>query len=184
MKAKTFRSATGLCLFCAAGALALSSGPQGSERSQERRPEFYAKQVLDHINVVDPEKALGEPDGDFAEIRPGGEMTVLMMSRIYYSDASDDGAVVTKGDGKYGLAGLFRMTEEGESAWQPLPPGGTPGGFKFGTSMFPVAQSTDTIRIVNDDTRSVYVDAVIGYGKDGQAKRPVPPGPLAWFAGK
>jgi hypothetical protein len=170
MTTKTFRSAAGLCLFCAAGMLALSSGPQGSERSQARRPEFYAKQALDHISVLDPGKALGQPDGDFAEIRPGGEMTVLMDSRIYYSDAADDGAVVSKGDAKYGLAGLFRMNEEGESAWQPLPPGGTPGGFKFGPSMFPVAQSTDTIKIVNDDTRSVFVDAVIGYGKDEHGK--------------
>lgn len=170
MKTKVFRSAAGICMFCAAGFLALISDPHWSERSQERRPEFYAKQVLDHVNVVDPENALGEPDGHFVEIRPGGEMTVLMDNRIYYSDAADDGAVVTKGDGKYGLAGLFRMTEEGESAWQPLLPGGTPGGFKFGPSMFPVAQSTDTIRIVNDDTHSVYVDAVIGYGKDERGR--------------
>jgi len=170
MKRTAFLSAVGLCLACAAGVLALSSGPQGSERSQERRPEFYAEQVLDQINVADPGNVLGEPDGGCAEIKPGGRMTVLMDSRIFYSDASDDGAVVLKGDGKYGLAGLFRMTEEGESAWLPLLPGGTPGGFKFGPSMFPVAQSTDTIRIVNDDTRSVYVDAVIGYGKDARGQ--------------
>jgi hypothetical protein len=36
--------------------------------------------------------------------------------------------------------------------------------------MFSVAQSTDTLRIVNDDTRSVFVDAVIGYGKDGRSR--------------
>jgi len=165
MTTRALRSAAGLCLFCAAGVWALSSGPAGSGSPQDRRPEFYAKQVLDQINVVAAENALGEPDGDFAEIRPGGEMTVLMDSRIHYSDASDEGLVVTKGDGKYGLAGLFRMNEEGESAWQPLPPGGTPGGFKFGPSMFPVAQSTDTIKIVNDDSRPIYVDAVIGYGQ-------------------
>ena len=58
------------------------------------------------------------------------------------------------------------MTEEGEPAWQPLNPGGTPGGFKLGSVMFPVTQSTDTIKIVNDDSRPVFVDAVIGYRKD------------------
>jgi len=137
---------------------------------QDDRPRFHAVKVSDHASVVDPQNALGEPDGRYAEIRPGGEMTVVMAERIYYSDASDDGAVVAKGDGRYGVAGLFRMTEEGEPAWQPLAPGRTPGGFKFGTSMFNVVQSTDTIKIANDDTRSVYVDAVVGYGKSGRAK--------------
>ena len=178
MKTKALLSTAGLCLLCAAGLLALRTASPVSEDAQDARPGFYARKVIDHIDVVAPENALGEADGRFAEIRPGGEMTVLMASRIYYSDASDDGSLVTKGDGKYGLAGLFQMTEEGESAWLPLPPGRTPGGFKFGTSMFTVAQSTDTIRIVNDDTRSVFVDAVIGYGKDARGGRPVPRGEL------
>lgn len=132
---------------------------------QDDRPRFYAVKVSDDVGVVDPRNALGEPDGRWAEIRPGGELTVVMAERIYYSDASDDGAVVVKGDGRYGVAGLFRMTEEGEPAWQPLVQGRTPGGFKFGTSMFSVVQSTETIKIANDDTRSVFVDAVVGYGK-------------------
>ena len=36
--------------------------------------------------------------------------------------------------------------------------------------MFNVAQSTDTIKIANDDTRSVFVDAVVGYGKGERAR--------------
>jgi hypothetical protein len=134
--------------------------------SQDKKDEFYARSVVDKVEVVSPEEALGEPDGRFAEIRPGGELTVRMESRIYYSESSDDGSVVTKGGASYGLAGLFRMDEEGEDAWQPLHPGRGPGGFKFGPAMFPVAQSTDTIRIVNDDTKSVHVDAVVGYRRD------------------
>jgi hypothetical protein len=145
--------------------LAAASGLVPGALSQDERPRFYARQVSDHVSVVDPEHALGEPDGRFAEIRSGGELTVVMAETIYYSDASDDGAVVVKGGGSYGVAGLFRMTEEGEPAWQPLAPGRTPGGFKFGTSMFSVVQSTDTIKIANDDTRSLFVDAVVGYGK-------------------
>jgi hypothetical protein len=159
----------GIGLLGAAGLMSLGLGPQGGAGPQERRPAFYAREVIDHINVVSPDDALGEADGAFAEIKPGGEMTVRMEQTIRYSDASDEGLVITKGDGRYGLAGLFRMTEEGESAWQPLAPGRTPGGFKFGPSMFPVAQSTATLRIVNDDTRSVYVDAVVGYGEEGSA---------------
>ena len=165
MRNTAARPAAGLCCLCVAGILALNTVWPGVGRTPQARPAFYGQDILDDNDVVAPEEALGEADGRFAEIRPGGEMTVLMDDRIYYSDASDDGSVVTKGEGKYGLAGLFRMTEEGEPAWQPLIPGGTPGGFKLGSAMFPVAQSTDTIKIVNDDNRPVYVDAVLGYGK-------------------
>lgn len=170
MKRNVVLVAAGLCLFGAAGRPASRPSTAASGAPQDDRAGFYGKQVVDHIGVVDPAAALGEPDGRFAEIRPGGEMTVLMAARIYYSDASDDGAVVAKGDGRYGLAGLFRMSEEGQSAWQPLPTGRTPGGFKIGTSMFNVVQSTDTLKIANDDARPVFVDAVVGYGKGERAR--------------
>jgi hypothetical protein len=170
MKRNLVLVAAGLCLIGAAGLPAARSTAPAGGAPQDGRAGFYGKQVVDHIGVVDPGSAMGEPDGRFAEIRPGGEMTVLMADLIYYSDASDDGAVVAKGDGRYGLAGLFRMNEEGQSAWQPLPAGRTPGGFKLGTSMFNVVQSTDTLKIANDDTRSVFVDAVIGYGKGERAR--------------
>jgi hypothetical protein len=151
--------------------LAAAAGLLMAAASQDERPRFYARRVSDHVNVVDPQNALGEPDGRFAEVRPGGELTVVMSETIYYSDASDDGAVVVKGSGSYGIAGLFRMNEEGQSAWQPLAPGRTPGGFKFGTSMFNVVQSTDTIKIANDDSRSLFVDAFVGYRKDDKSGR-------------
>lgn len=166
MKASSLLLAGGFALLFAAGLSASRAPVRGPERFPEGRPQFYAKEILDQVNVMDADKALGEPDGRFAEIPPGGEMTVLMDERIRYSDSSDDGSVVTKGEGRYGLAGLFRMSEEGAPAWLPLAPGGTPGGFKLGGTMFPVAQSTGTIRIANDDTRSVFVDAVIGYRQD------------------
>jgi hypothetical protein len=170
MKRSAFIVGAGLGLIGAAILLASRTSPAAGQDAQAERPRVYGAKILDHVNVVDPENALGEPDGRLAEIRPGGEITILMAERIYYSDASDDGTVVTKGSGQYGVAGLFQMTEEGSPAWQPLSPGRTPGGFKFGTSMFSVVQSTDTLKIANDDTRSVFVDAVIGYGKDKLAR--------------
>jgi hypothetical protein len=170
MKKNAVLVAVALGLFGAAGLPASRPSAPAGGAPQDDRAGFYVKQVVDHIGVVDPAAALGEPDGRFAEIRPGGEMTVLMAAPIYYSDASDDGTVVAKGDGRYGLAGLFRMNEEGQSAWQPLPTGRTPGGFKVGTIMFNVVQSTDTVKIANDDARSVFVDAVIGYGKGERAR--------------
>jgi hypothetical protein len=170
MKRSASAAAAGLCLIGAAVLWASRTSPAAGQDAQAERPKVYGARILDHINVVDPDNALGEADGRFAEIRPGGELTVLMAERLYYSDASDDGTVVTKEGGRYGVAGLFQMTEEGPPAWQPLAPGRTPGGFKFGTSMFSVVQSTDTLKIANDDTRSVFVDAVIGYGKDKRTR--------------
>jgi hypothetical protein len=148
-----------LGLLSAAGILliTLGSGPR-----QDRAGEFYAEQVVDHVNVNEPESAMGEPDGRFAEIKPGGEMTVLLEDTLYFLEGSDDGFVVVKGDGKYGLAGLFEMSEEGSPAWQPLAPGSAPGRFKLGTIRFSPVQSTATIRIVNDDSCPVYLDAVVG----------------------
>ncbi len=146
----------GLGLILALVTPAAGPAATGEERPLGSVPEFYADKVVDQDLVVDGGNALGEPDGRYAEIMPGGELVVSMPEPIRYSDAADDGRVITKGGARYGLAGLFPMTEEGELAWQPLIPGGTPGGFKLGTSMFPVVQSTETIRIVNDDTRSVF----------------------------
>lgn len=156
----------GLVLVIAAGLLFLEPAAPGAQEPRKDKDEFYAREVLDKLEVVSPENALGGPDGRFAEIRPGGELTVRMESRIYFSDSADDGSVVTKDEARFGLAGLFRMSEEGQEAWQPLHPGRGPGGFKFGPMMFPVTQSTDTIRIVNDDMKPVYLDAVIGYRKE------------------
>jgi len=162
--------AWGLSLLLAAA----PTSPQATAHpaTEPPRPEFYADEVLDDADVGDPENALDAPDGFFAEIRPGGELIVRMSEIIRYSDVADDGRVVTNGSARYGLAGLFEMTEEGEPAWQTLLPGGTPGGFKLGPGRFDVTQSTDTLRIVNDDTRSVFVDAVIGF----RTERPLPPG--------
>ncbi len=159
--------ACGLGLLLAAAPAPRLPATTGFWRPQGSPQEFYAKEVVDRIEVIDPENALGEPDGHYAEIRPGGEMTMRMPEPIRYSDGSDDGRIVAKGDARYGLAGLFKMSDAGDPAWQPMAPGGTAGGFKLGYSMFPVLQTTETIRIVNDDTRSVFVDAVVGFRRDG-----------------
>lgn len=152
------------CFACLAGLLALKTA--GYDGLQQYLPGFYAEKIIDHINVVAPENALGAPDGRIAEIRPGGEMTVHMEHPIYYLEGQDDGAVVIKGDGQYGLAGLIKMSEKENFAWQPLVPGRSPGGFKLSTDPFVAHQTTDTIRIVNDDTRPVFVDAVIGFKRE------------------
>jgi hypothetical protein len=133
---------------------------------EEPAGKFYAKQVVDQISVNAPENALGRPDGRYAEIKPGGDMTVLMDNVLYFLEGADDGYVVVKAEGAYGLAGLFRMSEEGAPAWLPLAPGSAPGRFKLGTMRFSPVQSTDSIRVVNDGDRPVYLDAVVGIGED------------------
>ena len=128
--------------------------------------EFYAKRVVEHISVNAPENALGRPDDRFAEIKPGGEMTVLMDNVLHFLEGADDGYVVIKAEGAYGLAGLFRMSEEGAPAWLPLAPGSAPGRFKLGTMRSSPVQSMDSIKVVNDGDRPVYLDAVAGIGED------------------
>ena len=127
--------------------------------------EFYAVRVVDHINVNAPGNATGRPDGRFAEIKPDGEMTLRMESALRFLEGSDDGFLVVKAEGEYGLAGLFELGDEGGPAWLPLGPGSGPGRFKLGTMRFSPAQSTDTIRIVNGGARPVYLDAVAGIGE-------------------
>ena len=78
MRNKASCLAGGLFCLCAAGILALNTVWPGVEPAQQARPAFYGQEVLDDIDVVAPEDALGEADGRFAEIRPGGEMTILM----------------------------------------------------------------------------------------------------------
>ncbi len=153
---KTIRWTMGLFLLAALG----------TSRAGVDLSRFYAKRVIDQINVNGPENALGEPDGRFAEIKPGGEMTVDMEKALFSLDGSDDGQVVTRGNETYGLAGLFVMNEEGQAAWQPLAPGADHGGFNLSPMRSVVGQTTRTIRIVNDDAHSVYLDAVIGFGAE------------------
>ncbi len=135
-----------------------------SYQAGDGRHEFYAGQVVDHIDVADPENALGVPDGMFAEIRPGGEMTLEMEEPLVGLDGSDDGRIVMRNGTAFGLAGLFPMDEEGSLAWQPLSPGSEPGGFNLGPLRDPTGRSTRTIRIINDDDRPLFLDAVIGFG--------------------
>lgn len=128
---------------------------------------FYAARVIDQTNVNNPEYILGEPDGKLAEIKPGGEITVLMSEQIVYHTASDDGYLVVQGEAAYGLAGLFRLDAEGRIAWQPLAPGSNKNGFKLGFDQFQSFQRTSAIKIVNDDSRrSLLVDAVAGFRSD------------------
>jgi len=130
---------------------------------------FYAKRVIDKINVNTPENVLGKPDGKFAEVKPGGELTVVMEEQIVFNTAADDGFVVVQGETPYGLAGLFSFSDEGKTAWQPLWPGSMKNGFKLGTDIFLSIQRTNIIKIANDDPeQALLVDAIAGLASDNK----------------
>ncbi|MGB9765582.1 MAG: hypothetical protein ACPLZD_09565 [Candidatus Saccharicenans sp.] len=149
-----------IIFFLILGDFLFSSSLAATTRSEKT---FYAQRVLNSVNVNNPENILGEPDGRFAEIKPGGELTVVMEQPVFYHQTSDDGFLVVKGDTSYGLAGLFQMNEEGKLSWLPLSPGKEKNGFKLGTDPFVSLQRISVIKIVNDDEHnSLFVDAIAG----------------------
>jgi hypothetical protein len=70
--------------------------PPGRAQEQGERLKVYVRSVVFEENVKNSGNVLGEPDGRFAEIAPGGQMTLLMERPIVPSSGFDDGFVVTK----------------------------------------------------------------------------------------
>jgi hypothetical protein len=139
---------------------------------QPDRQKFFAVQILTGKNVLNTRDALGAPDERYAEIPPGGQLTVLMPQKFI-----DFGTIISKGELDYSLEGLFHRQDTGDVrqdyAWILFWSGGRqvpgvwPGGFRFETGLpayggVPV----DTIRITNVGINSLFMDAVIGYGKE------------------
>jgi len=138
-------------------------------RGQEERPKFYVARVISEQNVKNGPEVVGEPDGRCAEIAPGGQMVLLMENRIYPSTTYDDGLVVCKGDANYGLEGWFPVSgsqNDTQFAWMPLVRGQSPGGFRV-SLINPIEgfAGVNKIRIANNDTKPMLLDAVAGHGR-------------------
>jgi len=160
---------TGVLLFLSASLLSHApSGFSGNplKQDQPQRPTFYALQVACERNVQNPTESLGAPDGRYAEIPPGGQLVVLMEKSFI-----DSGKVVCKGEVDYGLEGFFHIQniedERQNYAWiiinrDPL----MPNRFLFfpGTYIWFSGTGVDKIRISNAGNKSLFVDAIIGYG--------------------
>jgi hypothetical protein len=148
-------------------------------QNQEERSKFYAREVVFEQNVKNARDSLREPDGRFAEIGVGGQIVILMEKRIIPSGASDDGLVVCQGEASFGLEGWFLQagTEEApQYAWMLLVRGRSPGGFRLTAAemaggTLEGSSGVNMIRISNNDTKPILVDAVVGYG----AKEDRPP---------
>jgi len=165
----------GLLLFLLAGLLARAPDgfPGKAERAgQPERPKFYALRVVSEKDVLNAKDCLDAPDGRYAEILLGGQLVVLMEKTFI-----DIGTLVFKGEMDYGLEGWFHVQdtqdERQDYAWIPfwsgrfILPGMWLGGFSFGPGRPGLSLygglGVDKIRINNAGTKSLFVDAVIGY---------------------
>jgi len=170
--------------FAVASAGASAPGP-GRGQEQAERPKLYARRVVFEQNVKNSGDALGEPDGRYAEIAPGGQLVLLLEDRIYPSATFDGGLVVVKEESHYGMEGWFLVggtPEDPQFAWMPLVRGQSPESFRVAVrEAIEGSAGLNMIRISNAGTRPLLLDAVVGYGrKEADGRRPplVVPRPL------
>jgi len=155
-------------------------------QDQPQRPKFYALQVVCQKDVQNAKDSLGAPDGRYAEILPGGELVILMENRLYPfpivgwgievgGGPPDSGSIVGQGGEDFRLEGWFPMDDvEGKEHYEWIPLGPSATGFCLfppPTYSFERNAGVDMIRITNPGTKSLFVDAVIGYGKEAEEER-------------
>jgi hypothetical protein len=139
------------------------------------RSQFYALKVVSEKNVQNAKDSLGAPDGHTAEILPGGELILLMEDKLYpfpiegtpYVRLADSGSVVGKGGSDLTLEGWLPSWDERgwkQHYWVPLALSAT------GFCIWITGEGVDLIRITNPGTKSVFVDAVVGYRKEPKGK--------------
>jgi hypothetical protein len=171
-----------LLLFLSAGLLARApSGFPGKAPGQDQpeKPKFYSRRVVCEKEVQNAKDSLGAPDGRYAEILPGGQLVVLMENELYSFQILDSGSVVYKGEPDYGLEGFFQIQDTPDKqqnyAWMIIHGDPwTPGGFRFAPAysgyLFCGNTGVNMIRITNFGTKSLFVDAVIGYGIEAERR--------------
>jgi len=149
------------------------------EQDQPERPKFYALSVVCEKKVQYAKDSLGAPDGRYAEILPGGQLEVLMEKILSPSPIAagygenpvcvDSGSIVGKGEADLGLEGRFMWQDvQGNEHHDWILLAVTLTGFCVSPPPLearPSESSTgvDIVRITNAGTRSLFVDAVIGY---------------------
>ncbi len=171
----------GLILFLWAGLLAPAPNdfPKKTPgKEQPQRPIFYALQVVCEKDVQNSRDSLGAPDGRSAEILPGGGLVVLMEKKLYPFPSSpspegegglaESGSVVGKGGPDFILEGWFLVQDtqaKHRYVWVPL--GLSAGGFCVGLEG---SEGVNMIRITNPGNKSLFVDAVVGRGRETQGR--------------
>jgi hypothetical protein len=179
----------GFLLFLSASILATApSGFPGKAPGQDQpqREKFYALGVVCEKDVQNAEDSLGAPDGRSAEILPGGQLVVLMENKLYPLPIiswipegggvmADSGSVVGKGGLDIGLEGWCPWQDtQGKQHYDWMILGVSATGFILPlTCSFEGSPGVDKIRITNPGTKSLFVDAVIGYtGEWKEDRRP------------
>lgn len=169
-------------LFLSTGLLALAadgfpSRTAGADQAERRK--FFALRAVSEDNVLKAGDSLGEPDGRSAEILPGGQLVLLMEDRLYPfptigppeggGGLGDSGSVVGQGEKDFVIEGWL-PTRDAQGrfhyAWTPL--GLSASGFMLGLEG---SVGADKIRITNPGAASLFVDAVVGFGREA-ARRP------------
>ena len=144
------------------------------DQGKEERSKFYALRVVSEKNVQNAKDSLGAPDGRYAEILPGGQLVLLMEKNFI-----DSGTVVCKGEADYGLEGWVQMQdtqdEQQNYVWmiiqrEPSNRFIFVGGDLYSGSVGYWGMAVNTVRITNFGTKSLFVDAVIGYGMEAERK--------------
>jgi hypothetical protein len=177
----------GLLFFLSASILAPApSGFPGKApgQNQPQRVEFYALGVVCEKNVQDAKDSLGAPDGRYAEILPGGQLIVLMENKLYPfpiiswnpeggGAMADSGSVVGKGGADFSFEGWCPWQDtQGKQHYDWMILGVSATGFILPlTCSFEGSPGVDMIRITNPGTKSLFVDAVIGYSGEWKEDR-------------
>ena len=182
------RLRAGLLLFLSVGLLA--SAPKvffGKTRDQEEqeKPKFYALRVVSEKNVQNAKDSLGAPDGRYAEILPGGQLVLLMEKELCLFPVvsgnpvdgnvtqADSGSFVAKGGADIGLE-VWSPWEDEENKphhdWMAV--GLSATGFILPVFYAFKGNTTgvNMIRITNVGSRSLFVDAVIGYAREAERR--------------
>jgi hypothetical protein len=150
---------------------------------QPEWPKFYAICVVSEKDVLNAINSLGAPDGCYTEILPGGQLVVIMENKLYLfpivggnleggGAPADSGSVVGKGVADFSLEGWLSMKDTQDKqhyTWTPL--GLSASGFCLPLIYsFEGSTGVDMIRITNPGTKSLFVDAVIGYGMEAERR--------------
>jgi len=178
----------GLFFFLSAGILAHAPSSFSGKvpgQDQPERPKFYALRVVFEKEAQNAKDSLGAPDGRYAEILSSGQLVMLMENILLPSLVSgcgenpvcvDSGSVVGKGETDFGLEGRFTWQDaQGEQRheWIRLVP--TITGFCIAPPpleicTFKDSSGVDLVSITNPGSKSLFVDAVIGYGMKAERR--------------
>jgi hypothetical protein len=178
-KRKLLQSVLSLFLLLGLKTSAPSAFPEKAPgQEQPERPKFYALRVVSQNDVLNAEDSLGAPDNRCAEILPDGQIVIFMENKLYpfptYSAPgrgvrlADSGSIVGKTETDFVLEGWLPQEDtQGtqHDVWVPL--GMSSTGFCI---WLEGSEGVGMIRITNSGSKSLFVDAVIGYARETEEK--------------